>query len=193
MTKNADGSDRLLNRATHFSAVLLLLCIPFRATVDNRGGRLALVVLLLACMLARRHEWGACLPDSRALRVAGLVWLLSTFMWALFGPTPRREFANSAPRCVVTDSWFLRFLRVDQDTYRLDALGAFGVCSTNTRCNTCGTRSISTKRDHTSTGLYRCRRVVGLVGHCCGIAAALVVGTAPLAHQVPAACGRHGN
>ena len=88
MTKNADGSDRLLNRATHFSAVLLLLCIPFRATVDNRGGRLALVVLLLACMLARRHEWGACVPDSRALRVAGLVWLLSTFMWALFGPTP---------------------------------------------------------------------------------------------------------
>ena len=88
MIKNAVGSDRLLNKATHFSAVLLLLCIPFRATVDKRGGRLALVVLLLACKLARRHEWGACLPDSRALRVAGLVWLLSTFMWALFGPTP---------------------------------------------------------------------------------------------------------
>ena len=66
----------------------LLVAIPFRHTVDKRGGVLALLVLILVVQAARAGNFRACLPASRALIAAALLWLGVAFVSAVTGQQP---------------------------------------------------------------------------------------------------------
>ncbi|MBL8521702.1 MAG: O-antigen ligase family protein [Betaproteobacteria bacterium] len=69
-------------------AGLLFAVIPFRITVDKRGGVLALLVLVLLAVALRRGDLRQCVPRSRALVFAALGWLAVTLVSALAGPDP---------------------------------------------------------------------------------------------------------
>ena len=68
------------------SAGLLLLAIPFRATVGLRGGLLALTVILL--VVANWRNWRECLPRQSLLNAVAAVWLAATLLWALASDSP---------------------------------------------------------------------------------------------------------
>ena len=68
------------------SAGLLLLAIPFRATVGLRGGLLALTVILL--VVANWRNWRECLPRQSLLNAVAAVWLAATLLWALTSDSP---------------------------------------------------------------------------------------------------------
>lgn len=72
--------------AAQVLAGALLLAIPFRFTVDKRGGILAALVILL--VVAYRGQWRALLPQSSPLRIVGAVWLGATTLWAVAGAIP---------------------------------------------------------------------------------------------------------
>jgi O-antigen ligase len=66
----------------------LLAAIPFRWTVDKRGGILALLVLILLVQAARAGTFRAFLPASRTLAAAALFWLGAAFFSAVTGQQP---------------------------------------------------------------------------------------------------------
>ena len=79
----------LLHRAAVTCAGLLLLVIPFRATVGLRGGLLALtVILLLVAYLRNGPNWRECLPRQSLLNAIAVVWLAATLLWALASDSP---------------------------------------------------------------------------------------------------------
>ena len=67
-------------------AGLLLVAIPFRATVGWRGGLLAFTVILL--LAAYWRNWRQLMPQQTSLNVAAAVWLAATLLWALAGDSP---------------------------------------------------------------------------------------------------------
>jgi O-antigen ligase len=72
-------------------AALLLAALPFRVTVDKRGGLLALIVLLLIVHVARQrdaHDWRRFFPQSLALRAVAIFWIALSTAFALLGPDP---------------------------------------------------------------------------------------------------------
>lgn len=81
-------SAALAQSLSYVLAGALLAAIPFRLTVDWRGGVLALLVLILVALAARGGTFRAFVPDSRALVAAALFWLCVAFISAIAGPNP---------------------------------------------------------------------------------------------------------
>jgi O-antigen ligase len=73
-------------------AALMLAAIPFRVTVDKRGGILALLVIVLVVIASRHGDWREFFPRMRALQVAGVIWIGVVCVSAVTGPDPFEAF-----------------------------------------------------------------------------------------------------
>lgn len=88
MIAMSNRSASLAQSLTFLLAGALLASIPFRWTVDKRGGILALLVLLLFAMAVRANAVRTLVPPSRPLSFAALSWLGLTIVFAVIGPDP---------------------------------------------------------------------------------------------------------